>query len=792
MPTSLEPDFLTPEYFEIYRKITEAAESLGIGLWLYDEGGWPSGSANGRVVQNNPLLARQCLVKKEEPHQRGDKIRLPDNVPAAWIYQEGEKPRRIQRGETVVIQKDHAALTMFSAQRAELDTSAWTYPDLLNPESTRSFLQFVHEAYRKIIGKYLGNTIRIAFTDEPGVPRSSAGSIPWTDDLPEDFLRKKGYDLTLHLPDLFGEFDKERTPEEQKVRIDFYDWWTGRFAEAYLGQIQDWCRRNNLLSAGHFGGENETLGAVRHGYGHILRAMRRLDIPGVDAIWRQIFPKTGDIVFDSVWGKFVVNQANHHFPKFASSVAHQKGSPWALTESFCVYGSGLTVEQMKWVTDYQYVRGLNLIVIGNYPQSTREHLMGGQRPQFGPINPLWKYMAGYHDYTARLGYLLSLGRPMIRSALYYPVRDLWAGGPEMKTVAEANDRLARCLLENQCDFDFIDDDVFEDAATKVNGPTLAVGPMQYDTVYISKSRWMSLASRAKLDEFAAQGGKVQWVGDESSVAVIPLVKVEPACPCLRVSGRCLENGSLYVITNESTVENMVRVTARFQESAPAYQLDLETGASRQLEAVARDGASFLHLDFEFAESKVILFTHEPLAAEKMPAQHKQELLNLEQGWNCRRIISYRIGEHDITVEEINEESFSPVALGDWRGVLGEDFSGDAEYLLSLQLDDQLIKERLWLDLGRVGHAAEVCVNGKTAGKKAWRPFVFPLTGLLKPGTNELRIIVTNTMANQFVTSKVLDKWPENVVGPYHRISRTFEPDSIPSGLFGPVKIFREI
>ncbi|MGI6414395.1 MAG: hypothetical protein ACOX1P_01900 [Thermoguttaceae bacterium] len=39
------------------------------------------------------------------------------------------------------------------------------------------------------------------------------------------------------------------------------------------------------------------------------------------------------------------------FPKFASSAAHQNGTALTLTESFGVYGNGLTPAQIKWLVD---------------------------------------------------------------------------------------------------------------------------------------------------------------------------------------------------------------------------------------------------------------------------------------------------------------------------------------------------------------------------------------------------------------------------------------------------------
>ena len=45
MPTFLTPDYLTKPYFEEYFYVVKRAKELGMTVGLYDEGGWPSGSA---------------------------------------------------------------------------------------------------------------------------------------------------------------------------------------------------------------------------------------------------------------------------------------------------------------------------------------------------------------------------------------------------------------------------------------------------------------------------------------------------------------------------------------------------------------------------------------------------------------------------------------------------------------------------------------------------------------------------------------------------------------------------
>ena len=55
-------------------------------------------------------------------------------------------------------------------------------------------------------------------------------------------------------------------------------------------------------------------------------------MPGVDAIWNQIWP-----------GKI------NDYPKYASSVAHVYGKPRAFTESFAAYKPAPDEQQAKWV-----------------------------------------------------------------------------------------------------------------------------------------------------------------------------------------------------------------------------------------------------------------------------------------------------------------------------------------------------------------------------------------------------------------------------------------------------------
>jgi len=796
-PTRLAPDYLTPEYLDIFRSMVDEAARLGMKVWLYDEGGWPSGTVCWRLPRQYPQYQRQDLQRQELEPKRGEVVEVPSDCVAAFLYQGAAKLKRLPPGAAVrrlreeTVAADGARVLIFSIARQSSLT------DLLNPSAVRRFIEMTHEKYRQGVGdRFAGGAplaggapprgvVPLIFTDEPRL-----GAVPWTDDLARDFAAAKGCDLIDKLPSLY----EGDAPQDMQVRVDFYDWWSRRWADSYFGQIQEWCHRHGFYSGGHLDNDDATTRSVRMN-GSPLRMYRKLDVPGVDVIWRQIFP----------------GQPNHYYPKFAASVAHQAKLPWALTESFGVYGDGVTPEQMKWVADFQYVRGLNLMDMIGVQLSTRDWLIAHERPIFGPGNPLWRYLPQFHSYLARLGYVLTRGRAGVTTAIYYPVRDIWAhikGGddwnaPTDVTASAALDALAEKLLASQCDFDFVDDDLLESARTKVAAGKLRVGAMEYDTVCVPSAEWMTAKAKAKLARFAVAGGKVLWLDarpqsippkgavvvapDEIAHRIAPLVRVEPANERVRVCKRILPNGSLYFITNEDTSD--LSCTVRFRESAPIAMLDAESGKCYQPAGARRlRGGWRLPLDLPFAGSCILIFTADKLPLAPAPPKAGAALLTLGKGWRCRRATAYIVGEHDREVHDLAGETPTEVSLGDWRGIVGEGFSGDVEYGLTFECSDEAAAQAAVLDLGEVRYACAVTLNGENLGTRAWRPFSFASKGKLKPGTNELKVTVTNTLANQYVTTHALDGWSANQLGPYHQRALRFEADSLPSGLYGPVTI----
>lgn len=85
--------------------------------------------------------------------------------------------------------------------------------------------------------------------------------------------------------------------------------------------------------------------------------------------------------------------------------------------------------------------------------------------------------------------------------------------------------------------------------------------------------------------------------------------------------------------------------------------------------------------------------------------------------------------------------------GSWTESGLANYSGAATYETQVSAPARQPEDRFRLDLGEVGVAAEVWVNGMKSGERVWRPYSFDITKQLRPGVNTLKIRIANSDAN---------------------------------------------
>lgn len=756
MPSEMEPDYLTPGYMKVVEKVMNYAKSLGMHVWLYDEGGWPSGGACGKIIaMDEKRFAQRSLVLD-------DKGELTERRP---VY--------------------HPEISA-------------PYPSVIEPGVTELFIKLTHEAYRKAIGNHFGKTTLMTFTDEPNMEGFVEGkSLTWCSDFAEEFEKRKGYDIRPYLKAIIqGKKPNDKSAKDlTRIRIDYFDVRADLFLERYMLPLRDWCHANGMLSSGHLNGENQPSGNTRFGYGHILRSLRAFDVPGIDVIWRQLYPGKEKLKYVQEGAHDTeVNNFNPCFPKYASSVAHQNGGKYVLSESLAVYGNGISPDIIKWVMDYQLVRGVNIFVLSAYSMNVRGGRMGSPGIHFGPQHPYWEFMQPLFTYMERVGSMLAQGKPDVKIAVLYDVRSIWAGGKDAQTAIQRHHRIAELLLKRGCDFDFIDDEQLVQAVI-TKDHHLKIGKMSYEALALPTFKWATPQASNKAIRFAEQGGILldfarafhgyEWGGrdigsDQKILEKAPHTCLIEGSSSIRVTKRVEGPQAIYFLANEAMRPVKVRIT--FQEKGAIQLCSPDTG---DFEPVASKNGS---LEWAFAPAGSALFVingDEPETSA--PAPTLRHIRTLKSGWTLQMRRKHYVGKDCFVMEETPDAPIQPVKLGDWRPVFGNVFSGSAFYRNSFRSKEAYDG---WLDLGKVHHCAKVIFNGKQLPLKFFGPHTYRVH--VKKGVNTLEIIVANSLLNatapEHVQKYIRDTFPPE--SPYIGRFRAFNHDDQSSGLFGPVVILR--
>ncbi|MGQ9650372.1 MAG: hypothetical protein ACUVXJ_09705 [Phycisphaerae bacterium] len=364
-------------------KAVDACREVGLLVWIYDEKGYPSGSAGGLVLKENPKFEALALAYDTTK---------PDPFILRPAYEH-----------------THASNNFHAARR---------YINLLDMAAVSTFIEKTHGAYWRRGKKHFGTTISAFFTDEPSLMAVNIGqlgeeirknvhvddlvdstvqplpSVPWVADFPDSYRERYGQDLMAVRRSLFvGNTDADR-----QVRRRFWGLIADVCAERYFGQIQNWCRQHRVASSGHILWEENPVCHTAL-YGNSLKALRRMDIPGLDML--SSWPQT---VVHGGWMAAVL----------PASAAMIEGRRRVMTEvsDFSQNLAGkppVSLAEMQATAAWQAAFGVTEFTL-YYNRAKR---------------PAQEYRA-YNDFVGRLNALLREARPEPEVILYYPIYDLWA------------------------------------------------------------------------------------------------------------------------------------------------------------------------------------------------------------------------------------------------------------------------------------------------------------------------------------------------------------------------------
>lgn len=744
-----EIGYLSEVYLDLVEAAVEEAAATGMVIYLYDEGMYPSGSAHGMVVEGHPELASRGLMKMDYPCQGQMEFSITteagDQVVSIQAVQRGKGGIDLTTGQ--LLRAEDGMVRFIPPEDGDwsvlvfVETFSWGVirgihfgeddweenpppaADLLNPAAISRFIRLTHDRYHQRLKNHFGRTIQAIFTDEPMIlgRRSREGLIPWTNGFLNYYRDTGGQEADL--PALW----LEAGPQTSLIRRRFEKAVRKRLAEMYYRPLSTWCADHGVALTGH-PAESDDIGLQRY-----------FQIPGQDQVLRWVAPEDEK------------GLAGRHstLAKCSADAARHAGRRRNVVECFGACsrpGSGwnLTGDDLKWMMDWLFVRGVNQLIPHAFYYSVRGPRRSGERPpDVGPNNIWWP------DYAALVNYMKRLSWMMTDSVNVTPVA----------VLAEA-DRLpwalVKPLYQRQIEFNYLEEDLLLSGECRIEAGALCIAQQRYQWLLVDLPERFESRLIKRLETFIDSGGQVaifdpderenrpagafcfssldslfEWLAR----SVSPDAFLHPPHPDLRVSHIVKGGYDFYLLVNEGEgpITGELSLSARGQVDVwDAWRGKIDNNCFMIYD---EDGRPDYPLRLERRDSMILRVNPDKPdrtgRAGALPSP--VELARLESGWKVAG------GPAPVNVS----------ALESWTRWPGwESFSGRVSYSSEFLLPSLLVGARLTLDLGEVGELARVWVNNLDAGYRWWAPYLFHIDGLVRAGMNRIEVEITNSLANR--------------------------------------------
>ncbi|MHC4584747.1 MAG: glycosyl hydrolase [Planctomycetota bacterium] len=501
------PDYLTEEYFAVYGAALEKARELGMTMSLYDEYGFPSGSAGARNSRDVSLFNEkypELTIKRLDKHE--------ETVSGPTVYE-----RTVPAGNIMsivgmnTITKERVDITGKIGQgvlRWSVPSGRWNimffvcvkdgYPscDYLDPESVDKFIEMTHQAYYDRFKEYFGTTIDSTFYDEPTLYRAEGRT--WTDKFNEKFEAKYGFNPRAYYPALWYDIGTDT----QAARNYLFGFRTELYSTGFPKRIQDWCDKHEIETTGHQDQE-EVINPVSVS-GDLMKCFKYQTIPGVDKIGG--------------------NRLAERIYKVISSSAYNWDMTLVMSETYGAMGN-LSWDDIYAVAMEQYTKGINILIPHAVWYDDKNVVF---KPELSYRSPIYAQgLPEFNTYISRLNVMLQNdGRHVSDIAVLYPIATLqgshhldgplgfYKGGVNVPKVdyVEVGELL---IAEAGRDYTFIHPEVLDNNCI-IEGNELVlqnrIHAERFKVVVLPGHKTIQLKNLKKIKEFYDNGGKVIATG----------------------------------------------------------------------------------------------------------------------------------------------------------------------------------------------------------------------------------------------------------------------------------------
>lgn len=529
----LETEYLSEQWFAAIRICIHKAAELGMEVWLYDENPFPSGIGDLKVSKKKEFRNQyiECIeYALKEGIQSFDSQR-GEIQGVHFITSQGMIPIDYQidfnSNKTTVVLPSDGKVAVYIKKVLEDPNEKYFGIDYMNAEAVQYYFQTTHEKYYSELGEYFGNCIKGIFTDEPTLlpwhhdinwyqSRKDGRVIAWNDDVWNNLHQTYGYDILDLLAGLFFDIGKEK----ELIRKNFWSVVASFYENSFFKAYQEWCHAHHLILTGHVLLE-EGLYFNTIFQGDIIKNLEYLDMPGTDHLCNTT---------EQDGMEYMVGKASHlprmktniQGQKMVSSTAHLSGKKRIISESFGIGGWGLTLKDMKWIVNWQYVLGINQLC----PHAFFYSIEGFRKYDAPPChmhNSSWRYYQLFSDYTARLSYLLSQGKHKADIALLYPkssFQSVYVVGMQKqkdKNISDIYDLLCSNLMKLHFDYDIMAEHQLMESI--IQNHCLSIAGEQFKVLLIPCMDHLPDELLRKIQKFIKAGGKVVVFNDPNCLNI---------------------------------------------------------------------------------------------------------------------------------------------------------------------------------------------------------------------------------------------------------------------------------
>ncbi|MBQ2875995.1 MAG: hypothetical protein IJE25_03205 [Clostridia bacterium] len=725
--TFLSPEYLTKEFWDIVNYAMRKCVELGIKPWIYDEGGWPSGAAGRRTEMQYPDAPALKLADREITLMAGEKY-----IPCEDLISAFDGKTRIYEG--FCADKDITVKEFYINRTPHIPY----FIDFTDEKVTETFINNTYEGYKSIVGDLFGNTVPLFFTDEPGLARYTLPK-----GLFEGFIEKYGYDLCDYIY-VIPDNGVCNTEKENQARIDYFTYTGELFYKNTFVKLSEWCEKNGIAYSGHVMADNYP-DACRNGYASVVDVLRTMQIPGIDVIWEQIrWPYGGRQPVDEE-----ETERMPFFTRIATSAARQMKRNLALTETYSIYGDGISPDEMRYASNYQAVRGINVFNFLTLPYGKTRCSALMMRPAFCPEKPGFGSLAHINKYYARLAYLLRLGYAEGDTALYHPCTDYMAS-EEISAAAVESFRAAGVELEEKnISFDIIDDKGIREAVICDGG--LKLGDAVYRHIVVPANKYMPEDVKAKIAPYLGAGEPTYTFKNDK----------------LRVYTRLLDSGRLWFVFNEG--EPTVSEKLTLSGGKNIYRIDLA------------NGDAYIDTDCELTltcgDIAVYYVTDDVIDTLPSGKELVAEISELKPLSYNRFVITYDglTNEYGYGMPKVDRDFSGEITL-------------EGEYTLA---EEPCATDTYLVTLEGFGVTARVTLGGEEH-PLGMSPMAVTVSGAELSKNGKVSVVVANTAANEILAKDdIINSHPKAEVGLYQDRTRIFEARRHPLKI-GKIKIERLI